>query len=613
MKVEIAHISNFVPTKGNAALQRSSTDKFSDAGLRVVHVVEAGQGGIETAVRLLIEAQANDDLIEGVHLLADSARLGSLLRDSPARLHLYQSSRRPMSVLKTSRNMQRSLADLAPDVVYLHSTFPGVYGRLFQRKNSVPWKTIYCSHGWAFTQKVSAAKRHAYLGIERVLAPRADAIVSISSSEFEAATDGGLQHDRHEVILHGVPAAAVTTENKVQFAKDKLNLVFVGRYDRQKGLDLLVKAWRDVRLADVHLWIIGDATLPDAVVVEKQDNVHCLGWIPNTDIDAYIQSSDGMIVPSRWEGFGLVALEAMRNGKAVLASRVGGLNELVQDGSNGFFIDPEDTDSLIEAILKLDKNELARMGDVAKSQFEEKFSWETCYGRWRALMVQLADIGKGKSKAATSTLGATARKTHLVVKRGLDILVSFAALFFLSPFLLLIALVVKLTSPGPVLFGNERIGQHGRHFRAWKFRSMVPDSTHVLEDFFQKNPDSKEHFEKFHKLPNDPRVTRFGRFLRKTSLDELPQLLNILFGDMSLVGPRPIVLDEVERYMGAYDLYLSVQPGLTGLWQVSGRNRTTFAERVAFDEYYVRNWSMWLDLQILARTARVVFFAEGAY
>ena len=198
-------------------------------------------------------------------------------------------------------------------------------------------------------------------------------------------------------------------------------------------------------------------------------------------------------------------------------------------------------------------------------------------------------------------------------KRVADLFVSTTALLLLSPLLMVIAILIKITSRGPIFFGHRRCGRDGQSFRAWKFRSMVQDSNRVLDEYLMNNPEAMREWSADHKLRKDPRVTSVGSFLRRFSLDELPQLANVLFGQMSLVGPRPIVENEIERYADGYDLYCRVTPGITGLWQVSGRNNTTYPERVTFDRYYVRNWSVWLDLYILVRTFRVVLKAEGAY
>ncbi len=196
-----------------------------------------------------------------------------------------------------------------------------------------------------------------------------------------------------------------------------------------------------------------------------------------------------------------------------------------------------------------------------------------------------------------------------LVELFLALVIGFAAL----PVMVAIAVAIKLDSPGAVLFAHERIGQGGRRFRALKFRTMVSNADAVLREALARDAALREEWEREHKLKNDPRITRVGRFLRRFSLDELPQLCNVLRGDMSLVGPRPIVAEEIPKYGHAFDLYTRVRPGLTGLWQVSGRNDTSYEERVELDSYYIRNWSVWLDAYILARTVSAVLSGKGAY
>ncbi len=198
-------------------------------------------------------------------------------------------------------------------------------------------------------------------------------------------------------------------------------------------------------------------------------------------------------------------------------------------------------------------------------------------------------------------------------KRLMDLGASLAGGIVLLPVLFYLAIAVKMSSRGPVLYGHERIGRYGGRFKAWKFRTMFQDSNHKLEQYLEENPEAKEEWERDQKLRHDPRITRIGRFLRKTSLDELPQLWNVICGDMSLVGPRPIVTKEIEKYGPYFGLYTMVKPGITGLWQVSGRNNTTYEERVQLDAYYVRNWSPWVDAFLLLKTIRIVLFARGAY
>lgn len=173
--------------------------------------------------------------------------------------------------------------------------------------------------------------------------------------------------------------------------------------------------------------------------------------------------------------------------------------------------------------------------------------------------------------------------------------------------------MIKFTSPGPVVFAHKRLGRNGKHFPCYKFRSMVQNSQEVLEAYLYSNPEAQKEWNENFKLKNDPRITKVGAFLRKTSLDELPQLWNVLVGDMSLVGPRPIIDAEVEKYGIYIDDFYMVRPGITGLWQVSGRSDTTYEERVQMDSWYVRNWSVWLDLIYLLRTVSIVLLRKGAY
>jgi Undecaprenyl-phosphate galactose phosphotransferase WbaP len=197
------------------------------------------------------------------------------------------------------------------------------------------------------------------------------------------------------------------------------------------------------------------------------------------------------------------------------------------------------------------------------------------------------------------------------VKKCLDIVSVVLSSVFMLPLILLIALLCKLDSRGPAFFVQERLGKDGRRFMALKFRTMYSDAEEKLQELLQANPLLRQEYEVYHKLRQDPRVTRIGRFLRKTSLDELPQLWNILKGEMSLVGPRAYMPKELPKMRNAEKVILRVQPGLTGLWQVSGRNRLTFDQRLDLDIYYVRNWSLWFDIYILASTVHVLFWDNG--
>jgi lipopolysaccharide/colanic/teichoic acid biosynthesis glycosyltransferase len=199
-----------------------------------------------------------------------------------------------------------------------------------------------------------------------------------------------------------------------------------------------------------------------------------------------------------------------------------------------------------------------------------------------------------------------------VVKRTFDIVFAAAALVFFAPFIGLVALAILLREGGPVFFLHERIGHGGRTFRCIKFRTMVKDADARLADLLETDADARAEWAATRKLRDDPRINCLGAFLRKTSLDELPQFWNVLRGEMSIVGPRPIVADEAAYYGGNFADYISVRPGITGAWQVSGRSDTTFAERVALDVDYVTRWSFARDLSIVVRTVGVLLSRRGA-
>ncbi|SUB83271.1 Putative colanic biosynthesis UDP-glucose lipid carrier transferase [Pragia fontium] len=205
-----------------------------------------------------------------------------------------------------------------------------------------------------------------------------------------------------------------------------------------------------------------------------------------------------------------------------------------------------------------------------------------------------------------------AKRTSRIIKRSFDILGSLSLLILLSPLLAYLAYKVSRDGGNP-FYGHERIGQHGKKFKCYKLRSMIINSQEVLQKLLDTDPNAKAEWDKDFKLKDDPRITKVGHFIRKTSLDELPQLWNVLKGEMSLVGPRPIVEKELERYKDDVDYYLMAKPGMTGLWQVSGRNDVDYETRVYLDSWYVKNWALWNDIAILFKTINVVLKRDGAY
>ncbi|WP_108459061.1 sugar transferase [Devosia naphthalenivorans] len=217
-----------------------------------------------------------------------------------------------------------------------------------------------------------------------------------------------------------------------------------------------------------------------------------------------------------------------------------------------------------------------------------------------------AEVGPPDGQSNSGT------KRGLGTKRTFDVMVATAMLLFALPAMFFIAVIMFSTDRGPILFSHERIGQNGKRFRCLKFRSMVVDSQEALRRHLELFPQARAEWEATQKLRDDPRITPLGRFLRVTSLDELPQLINVIKGDMSLVGPRPIVQDEVVRYADQIEHYAAVRPGITGLWQVSGRSDVDYEQRVQLDTLYVREWSFIGDLVIMLKTVKVVVLRTGS-
>ena len=209
----------------------------------------------------------------------------------------------------------------------------------------------------------------------------------------------------------------------------------------------------------------------------------------------------------------------------------------------------------------------------------------------------------------------TSKKDYVIFKSLFDFVFSLILIILGFPIFLLIIILIKFSSRGPIFFRHKRIGKERKPFYCLKFRTMHPEADDILQNLLDKNEELKEEFEKTQKLKNDPRVTTIGKFLRKTSLDELPQLLNVLKFEMSIIGPRPIIEEEIQRYGSSINRVLSIKPGMTGLWQVSGRNNLTYRRRIMLDCHYIEHFNLIMDLRIIIRTVGVILFPKdrGAF
>lgn len=226
---------------------------------------------------------------------------------------------------------------------------------------------------------------------------------------------------------------------------------------------------------------------------------------------------------------------------------------------------------------------------------------------------EAVEVSAARERPRSSVEDLPCRLLRYRAKRIIDILLILISLPVTLPILGLLSVLVMMTTPGPIFYSHRRIGRNGAFFSMWKFRTMCENSAKVLDDYLARHPQARAEWSRTHKLRYDPRVTRIGRFLRRYSLDELPQLWNVMTGKMTLVGPRPIVAAEVEKYGDGFSYYRRVKPGLTGLWQVSGRSQLTYPQRVQLDCDYVERWSMRRDFVILLRTFLSVVNQDGAY
>lgn len=207
-----------------------------------------------------------------------------------------------------------------------------------------------------------------------------------------------------------------------------------------------------------------------------------------------------------------------------------------------------------------------------------------------------------------------AKKTNRRIKRIFDIVFSLLTMVIIIPVSIIVIVLIMIESPGAApIFKHYRVGRGGTLFPCYKFRSMVPNAQDKLQEYLKNNPEAKIEWDKYFKLKNDPRITKIGKIIRKTSIDELPQFINVLKGEMSWVGPRPIIKDEIHYYGKYIKDYYAVLPGITGMWQVSGRSEIGYKDRVSLDVWYVRNWSIWIDITLILKTIKIVLFRKGAY
>lgn len=545
---------------------------------------------------------------------------------------------RPLRDLLAVREMSAALRELRPDLVSTHTAKAGLVGRLACRRLRIP--CIYTPHGLAVGSRISPLWGPVFAMLERMAAPWSAAIVCVCEAERRLALEKGIgPASRLHVIYNGMPEAPEA--DRARPAEEPVRFCSVARLDAPKDHETLFEALAALPHRRWNLELVGDGPLEAklralARALNLEERIVWTGYLPSAA--AALARSQVFVLATRSEAFPRSILEAMRAGLPVIASDVGGVGEAVRDGQTGVLVPANDPEALGAALERILENASLRerMGDAGHQIFYDRFRFEKMAAETMALYERvgrssaLGKLGDSMGNSTTSlnltrnetllsSVPGTARRGGLLaghgptVKRIADIVFSLVLILIALPFACLIALAIILETRGPVFFQQSRIGQNNRRFSLWKFRSMAAESERLLETYLTEHPDLREEWEATHKLKDDPRVTRVGRFLRRRSLDELPQLWNVLRGDMSLIGPRPIVDAEIPKFGRAFSLYLKVKPGLTGLWQVSGRSDTSYGRRVELDSQYIRGWSLWLDLKIIWKTVGVVLRAHGAY
>lgn len=353
--------------------------------MKILHVGEYVNGGVATYLRTLLSGLQKYNDIEN-YLLISEYKSQQGWENITKKVFYYKYKRSISNIFSAIKQIHAIIEDVNPDIIHVHSTWAGFFVRLPYLFKKRKVKIIYQSHGWAFLMDTSNYKKNIYALVERILSIPTDKIINISNYEQNQAIKYGLNKNKMIMIYNGVEDKVSKSNLKLNWDKNKINLLFVGRLDRQKGLDLFLDIYDKMKLDNIHLYVIGTGVLDDNLP-KSTKYVTYLGWVDNKDIDAYYQACDAVIMPSRWEGFGLVAIEAMRNSKAVIVSNRGALPELIQDNINGYVFDINIDNDLENILLKLDKILLFNMGKNSRElyikNFKDNFFIDNIYSIYR--------------------------------------------------------------------------------------------------------------------------------------------------------------------------------------------------------------------------------------
>jgi len=578
---------------------------------------------IDETVRLFLLPLIDRLKVEGyqVHIACSDGRYMPELRDSGYLMHTITIERRinPISNLRSFWHLYRLMKKEQFDIVHVHTPVAAALGRIAAWAARVP-VVIYTAHGFYFHDNMPRLLRKSIIWVEKLLCYVTDLIFTQSHEDAVTAVRETIcPPDKVLWIGNGVDTARFTSEPNHNGTRDCLGLReqdkvvgFVGRLVREKGIMELLEAMKVVTkvVPDARLLVVGDALSSDRdrktkqaitrLIAQDELSSHILftGFVEN--VPEVMTVFDLCVLPSHREGMPRSIIEAMASGKPVIATDIRGCREEVVSGSTGLLVPVGDSAALAEAIISLlEDPKMARRMGVEGRQLSCKL-----YDERMVLDRQIAaysELARKKLGNRTIWEGKTfQQRFQLRVKRILDVVLSSIALAVLCIPFSIIAALIKLDSPGPVFFRQKRIGRLESTFRIWKFRTMVEEAVN--------------HGLGLNAIENDPRFTRVGKLLRKWGIDELPQIINVLRGEMSIVGPRPPISYPVEQYDDFYRHRFLARPGITSPVVVNGRNLLPWKERVKLDIWYIDNWSLCLDFKIILKTFWAVLVShEGVY
>lgn len=341
--------------------------------IKVLHVAEILRGGTASYLDELITCQKDTLGAGNLSFILPSLHLADVPAVDGLRVYQFKADcARPVRVLRIMRLLGQVLQDIQPDIIHVHGTYAGFAIRLAMLWSRLKPKVVYCAHGWAFDRETSYSSRWLIANVERILARQTDAIVCISEHDKESARVWGLPEAKLVTVHNGISDIDPLLP-AVAWPGQGIRFIFVGRFDRQKAVDVLIETIREYP-DPASLVLVGSGVLDDYAGDAFPGNVHNAGWQSRPEVNRYLAAADVVVVPSRWEGFGLSALEGMRAGKPVVASRIGGLPELIDDGVTGLLIEPGSKSSLLAALRKIGGMNFRSMGALARARYLEKFT-----------------------------------------------------------------------------------------------------------------------------------------------------------------------------------------------------------------------------------------------